>query len=242
MSKTLQQGNHKLGSACECREAIAAAKADDPVTIDRSGKLLRFIDAHGRLLGTLTSRHSVARELDAGNSLLHCCVSWTYGAGGKYPGGLISVRVVTGDPDDTYGQWCVREVWGKPREARPVQAYAVNVSGETFYQDAIRRCRVGNGAVLYREPDNPHDPRAIVVKMLDGSTIGYVPKTSWLQRVVHEEGLGAEVTIQALHPGPPMAVILAVAVSAGPVDECRYSASPGDAAPPGGWLTRLLGK
>ena len=244
MGKTLQQGNHKLGSADECRAAIEAAKADDPLTIERAGKLLRFVDAQGRLLGTLTARHSVAKQLDAGNSLLHCSVAWSYGETEAYPHGLVSARVVTGDPDDEYAKWCAREIWGKPRVPRAAQSYPVNIVGESFYQDAIGRCQEGDLVFLYREVDNPHDPLAIVAKTASGSTIGYIPRTNWLQRVVHEEGGGVTATIQSIHPGVSMAVVLAVTVADDELAVAHYQPPVAPGSQPAttkGWIARLFG-
>lgn len=223
MAQNLMQGNHKLGSSEEAREAIASAKEDDLLTVDRSGKLLRFLDAGGRLFGTLTARHEVTKRLEAGEPLLHCCVAWTYPASDRYPFGLASARVITGDPKDPANQWYAREIWGKPREPRPEQSYPVNVVGESNFQDAIRTCRGGDAVALYRETDNPHDARAVVVKTSAGATIGYIPRDSWLQRVVHDDGCGATAAIKAVYRKPRAAVVLDVMVSADPLELVPYA-------------------
>jgi hypothetical protein len=68
MTRPLKQKNHKLAVTAECAPAIAAAAADDLVTIERTAKILLFRDADGRLLGTLTTRHPVAKALEEGDS------------------------------------------------------------------------------------------------------------------------------------------------------------------------------
>lgn len=211
--RKLVQGNHKLISPLACAEAIEAAVSDDPVTLERDAKGLHFFDTSGRILGTLTSRHAVAKRLNDGDSVVHCCVAWKYGASDDRPQGLVSVRVATGDPDDPYVQWCTANIWGKPREPRPQRSYAANIVGESHYQAAIARCRAGDPVLLCKEVGNPHDERAIVVTTQSGETIGYLPRTSWLQRVIHEEGCGVRATIKSLYAGPPRAVVLSVAVS-----------------------------
>jgi hypothetical protein len=47
-----------------------------------------------------------------------------------------------------------------------------------FHDDALQSPEVSPGAVLTlrREPDNPHDPRAIAVLAPGGAQVGYVPR------------------------------------------------------------------
>jgi hypothetical protein len=213
MAAPLSQGNHKLTSSAEAREGIAAAKGDDPLRIERMPKGVRFLDAQGRLLGTLSARNNIAKRIEAGEVLLHCSVAWTYGVSERYPHGLASACVIFGDPEDSYVKWCAREVWGKPREPRPARSYAVNVVGAVHYQSAVANCRVGDSATLFREVGNPHDDRATVVKTVDGQTIGYVPRNSWLQRVVHDDGCGVTATIKSLDGGAPVIEVLVRAES-----------------------------
>jgi hypothetical protein len=228
----VKAGTHKLNGARECRDAIAEAGVKDPLSIARDSKGLRFLDAKGRLLGTLSARHELAMRLQAGEHVLHCSAMSVYGRCEMRPDGMISVHVATGSEDEIY------ERWAGPG-ARPERSYAANIVGESHYQDAIRRCRPGDAAVLFREAGNPHDPRAIVVKTADGSTIGYIPRNSWLQAVVHDDDCGVAATIMALHPGPHIAVVLEVAVNGTPLAEAQYA----PAAPTGGgWLRRLFGR
>lgn len=222
MTRSFTQKNHKLAVTAECAPAIATATADDPVTIERSAKLLRFHDAEGRLLGTLTARSAVAKALDQGDSLLHCSIAWTYGASDGLPYGLASVRVITGDADDETAKWCAREVWGKPREPRPVRSYAIGLVGGGHFQDVICVCKRDDRIVFYRETDNPYDGCAIVAKTEEGRTVGYIPRANWLQSVVHKDGCGAIASIKDVQIGPPAFVQLEVTVSGDPLDKSRY--------------------
>ena len=65
--------------------------------------------------------------------------------------------------------------------------YTVDLVGEQHYPDAATTV-VGDPVFLLREPDNPHDERAIVAINAAGGTLGYVPRDSWIQRSIHEEG------------------------------------------------------
>jgi len=76
--------------------------------------------------------------------------------------------------------------------------YRVNVSGETHYQAAIREVRVGQPVLLMREPDNPHDARAVSIWSTQGRRIGYVARGSFLHDVL-EEGQAVDLTVDGLH-------------------------------------------
>ncbi len=222
MTRKVRQANHKLKMTASEPDAVADAKACDPISIERDGCLLRFTDTKGRLLGTLTARSAVGKLMDAGETLLPCEVAWTYPPSSESPHGLLSARIRFGDPDDESVKWSVAKIWGKANDPRPSRTYPVNVVGESHYQEAITNCHVGAGVTLYREIGNPHDDKAIVVKQPGGATIGYVPRGSWLHRIVHEDGMGADATILSLHPGPPIAVVLNVMVRAGELPEAQY--------------------
>ena len=73
--------------------------------------------------------------------------------------------------------------------------YPVGLVGESHYQKAIRRCSVGDCVHLFLEPTNPYDPLAIAVETEAGATIGYIPRNSFLQRVIHEEENGCSARI-----------------------------------------------
>jgi hypothetical protein len=82
------------------------------------------------------------------------------------------------------------------------QSYPVGLAGERAYQDAIAGCEAGQPVLIFREPDNPHDPDAIVVLSLAMRRLGYIPRDSWLQGAVHDEGKGCVGTVKEIE-GPP---------------------------------------
>ena len=66
----------------------------------------------------------------------------------------------------------------KPFE-RDIFLFDTHVAG-TSYIEGIEELEphlnIGDKLEFFREPDNPHDNRAIVIKNADGVKIGYVPK------------------------------------------------------------------
>ena len=69
-------------------------------------------------------------------------------------------------------------VVGKPFE-RDIFLFDTYVAG-TSYVEGIEELEphlnVGDALDFFREPDNPYDKRAIVIRNKDGVKIGYVPK------------------------------------------------------------------
>lgn len=60
----------------------------------------------------------------------------------------------------------------------------INVAGESHYQEALRELCPRTGAeevrcealaALVPEPDNPHDPNAVIVQ-IEGRLVGYLPR------------------------------------------------------------------
>lgn len=73
-----------------------------------------------------------------------------------------------------------------PRPTLLIGRRLVNVAGESHYQDALRQIagevsenepqvRHTTEAILEPEPENPHDPNAVVVR-IDGHKVGYLPR------------------------------------------------------------------
>lgn len=89
----------------------------------------------------------------------------------------------------------------KPKRREP-KGYPVGLVGESHYQPAIRRCREGQPVFLWKEPDNPYDPRAIVVTSDDGGILGYIPKGSFIHRLAFDEGGGCTAEILNLNSTP----------------------------------------
>ncbi len=60
-----------------------------------------------------------------------------------------------------------------------VRLFKTYIAG-TYYRDLyVMRGRIEHGDILYlmREPDNPHDPNAILVTSDDGYVLGYIPRS-----------------------------------------------------------------
>lgn len=129
----------------------------------------------------------------------------------------------------------------------------LRVVGVSFYQPAIERCAPGQAVRFVHEPDNPHDEMAIrVVSILD-ETIGYVPRSSWVHRMVHEKGRGVSAVIESI--GYSRACLLGVSLTIAvcddePIVRSYYPDRPPPQPPKGGfryWVSspsdvaRLLG-
>lgn len=50
------------------------------------------------------------------------------------------------------------------------------VSGVSFRQEIVTRVCSGQRLVVAHDPDNPHDANACVVRTLDGTLLGFLPK------------------------------------------------------------------
>lgn len=79
--------------------------------------------------------------------------------------------------------------------------YPANIVGESNYQNAIRRCRVGQEVKLVREHGNPHDDEAIAVVSSSGRTIGYLGRDSWVREAILQEGKGCAASISSIADG-----------------------------------------
>lgn len=128
------------------------------------------------------------------------------------------------DEDDVIHFIIAKGRFPKKSERGP-KGYPVNLVGEQYCQDAVERCKAGERVTLFREIGNPHDPDAIVVVSTRGEAIGYVPRDSFVQRVVHDENKGCRATIWKLESGARgfCEVALDLSVVATPIGEQRYS-------------------
>lgn len=96
--------------------------------------------------------------------------------------------------------------------------YSTELVGESNYQPAVKRLRVGDPIELRHEPDNRFDADAVCATDVAGRTIGYVPRGSWLQRVVAEDGTDVVARVRAIIGGeagkPSLGVVLDVFTAA----------------------------
>lgn len=196
--------------------AIGDAKMDQEARIESDGKGgWRFLDADNRLLGAVTQRHRFSRAIaDEGKIFLHGSVYMTVEPCDRLPAGKVHIGAILGDPGETYA----------PAECRP-RSYPEGIVGESFYQDAIARCRAGDVVKLCLEPDNPHDPLAIAVRTMSGEKIGHIARTSWLRDAIHRDGQGVSAFILSMHGDPGMrGVVLRVSLDGTPLEKQPYRA------------------
>jgi hypothetical protein len=100
----------------------------------------------------------------------------------------------------------------------------VRVAGVSFYQPALANCSTGEAVRFVHEPDNPHDEMALRVVSMIGETVGYVPRASWLHRMIHERGRGVSATIASVGLGRSclLGATLAVAICDDEVTVASY--------------------
>lgn len=79
--------------------------------------------------------------------------------------------------------------------------YSVNLVGESYRQPAIQTLRVGDRIDLVHDQGNPHDDCAVKAITVDGLQIGFVPRDSFIQRLVAVEGKKLYAEIQAVTGG-----------------------------------------
>lgn len=95
--------------------------------------------------------------------------------------------------------------------------------GVSFYQEALGRCSAGEAVRFVHEPDNPHDEMALRVVSVLNETIGYVPRRSWLHRLIHEQGRGVSAVLASIGYG--RACLLGATVSVAVCDDTVAVAS-----------------
>jgi hypothetical protein len=108
--------------------------------------------------------------------------------------------------------------------------YSVGLVGESHYQAAVGLARPGDPVILAFEPDNPYDADAIVALDHAGRTLGYVPRDSFLQRILHDEGGNVAAEVKAVRAGNSgkLGLVLDVELDAGenPVVSYRRAEPP----------------
>lgn len=103
------------------------------------------------------------------------------------------------------------------------KAYPVAIVGERNYQDAIAAIGEGEDVVLFHEPDNPYDDRAIAV-VCHGDTIGYLARDSWLHAALLAESKPLSARVHRINRGDDgqIGVTLEVSLAGEPLRERRY--------------------
>lgn len=110
------------------------------------------------------------------------------------------------------------------------RAYPVGLVGESNYQANIQLTRSGEDAYLWREPDNPHDGEAIAVTNSRGKMLGYIPRDSFVQRLVHVEGRGIDARVLSINGGGnrSLGVVIEVTLDGDDVPERAYVSASAD--------------
>ncbi len=57
-----------------------------------------------------------------------------------------------------------------------MKTYIAGVGYHAGAYEALRKLWIADRLVLVREPDNPHDPRAVAVYTEEGLKLGYIPR------------------------------------------------------------------
>lgn len=92
---------------------------------------------------------------------------------------------------------------GKQELIGPSRARPIGIVGESYFQEAITRCAVGQSVALIAETGNPIDPCAIMVWNQEGHQIGYLPLGSWAARAMPARGYTLYASISAIKGDPP---------------------------------------
>lgn len=202
-----------LGTAAQT-DAIDRTRENELITVrvrSDGSNSVEFLNAAGALLGHVTARHGLAKELQQGR-----VVTFARFTGRRNDG--VTIRVTTGDPGDTVSpytlEWHAR-IMGEASDNRPRSngPYYVNIVGESYWQDEIARCSVGEEVILAHDTNNSHDPRAIAVVGPRYERIGFLPRDGWLTRALIDEKHSYKATISDLHQASGERLHIAVVLS-----------------------------
>ena len=75
------------------------------------------------------------------------------------------------------------------------KSYQVGLVGESTYQEAVELMDYGHRVILEHEPENQHDPLAVVARNEMGDVLGYIGRGTWLQRAVAVERKDVEAYV-----------------------------------------------
>jgi len=85
---------------------------------------------------------------------------------------------------------------------------SIGIVGESYFQDAIARCVIGQSVALITEPGNPINPCAIMVWNDEGHQIGYLPLGSWVAGAMPPRGATLYARITSIHGEPPKRTVI----------------------------------
>lgn len=156
---------------------------------------LNFSNARGEVLGFVTARHALAKEVASGRKVLFARLT-----GFRQDG--ITIRVTTGDDADTLSKYTLEwhdKVLEHPSGRRSDKAYRQNIVGESYRQQAISRTSVGEAVKLVHDKANQHDARAVAVLNPAGDQLGFLPRGGWLTGVLIDDGLDVSARVLEIH-------------------------------------------
>ena len=119
-----------------------------------------------------------------------------------------------------------------------MQWYPEGVVGESFHQDAVRRCRPGMPATIVHQPANLDDRKALAVFVGDAQ-VGHISRASWIQRAWHDEGKRFVAMVQDT---PRQRGVTGIVLSVAIIDPTAAPAPTAVKLPQRGWLARLFGR
>lgn len=102
--------------------------------------------------------------------------------------------------------------WGRPAEARSglrrVVLAETFIAGFYYHEgmrpEVFRTLSMGQELILLREPENPHDNRAIAVCTIGGTKIGYIPRRlNKVPAAIADQGVRISAEIVAIDPIAP---------------------------------------
>lgn len=196
----IRQKTYRLNGTGDHPEAAHRARSGHALTlVPFVGKpgWFEVINFWGQRLGHLSNRHPVSRDIFGGRKLLHAsvnCINSFFHSGEP----SITVRLVTGEPGDTFPEWTpgpleIVEKIETPVGAfkititAPAKSYDVAIEDESYRQPVIRKCAVGDRVELVPEANNVFDERAVAVYARN-LQIGYLPTDGWLTSEILDEG------------------------------------------------------
>jgi hypothetical protein len=103
------------------------------------------------------------------------------------------------------------------------KTYHTAIVGESKFQPAVRRTKIGDYVDVVIEEGNPHAEggNALRVDNMDGDTIGYIREGHWLRRAILEEGRGVLAKVDS-KGGKPVGLVLLASLAESPCPRVAY--------------------
>jgi hypothetical protein len=102
-----------------------------------------------------------------------------------------------------------------PKARREIELVRTFVAGTAYYEAAATMADLSDGQelTLRRQPDNPHDPKAIEVYSNRGRKLGYVPRVdNSAVSALLDDGRQLRGRVTAVRPGRYQDICIAIAL------------------------------